>query len=116
MSLPVDERRLAELLDRVAAGTTSVDRALDTLRVLPYEAVDGAKLDHHRELRTGQVEAVFGPGKSPQEVHDAVAALAARASGAVFVTRATEEQARAARQAVPSAYYDPRSRLVVVKR
>ena len=116
MSPPVDERSLAELLDRVAAGTTSVDRALIDLRALPYEDVGGAKIDHHRELRTGAAEAVYGPGKTVEEVRVAVAALSARASGAVFVTRATEEQARAAREAVPTATYDPRSRLVVVKK
>jgi pyridinium-3,5-biscarboxylic acid mononucleotide synthase len=115
MGPPVDERNLAELLDRVASGSTSTNEALDALRLLPGEYVGDALLDHHRELRTGEVEAVFGPGKSPRQVREIVAALAARASGALFVTRATQEQARAVREVVPEAVHHPRSGLVVVK-
>src|SRR5947208_12053014 len=98
MAHPVDENALAHLLTRVAEGDVSVQTALEGLRELPYEQVEGVKVDHHRELRTGQVEAVYGPGKRPEEVRAAVAALAARASGAVFVTRATPEQYEAVRE------------------
>src|SRR5918911_4164391 len=116
MALPVDERNLAELLDRVASGTTSADEALDALRQLPGEPVADALVDHHRELRTGEAEAVFGPGKTPRQVRDITASLVERASGAVFVTRASEEQARAVRDAIPGAAFHPRSGLIVAKR
>ena len=112
----MDERRLADLLDRVASGTLSVDLALEDLRDLPHEHLSDATLDHHRELRTGQAEAVFAPGKTPEQVRDAAAALAARASGAVFVTKAEPEQFHALLEGIPSATYHPRSRLVVAKR
>ncbi|HLB61832.1 MAG TPA: nickel pincer cofactor biosynthesis protein LarB [Actinomycetota bacterium] len=111
----MDERRLSDLLDRVASGRISVSQAVDDLRDLPYEAVLDARIDHHRELRTGQTEAVFAQGKTPAQVRDAAVALAARASGAVFVTRASQEQADTVLSAVPTAIYDRRSRLVVVK-
>ena len=115
MSVSVDERRLSDLLDRVASGRLSVDQAVENLRDLPYERLPDANVDHHRELRTGQAEAVFGQGKTPAQVRDAAAALAARAAGAVFVTHATAEQAEAVRNAVPSAVFHERARLVVVK-
>jgi NCAIR mutase (PurE)-related protein len=92
-----------------------VDDAVQALRDLPYEEVDGARIDHHRELRTGQAEAVFGPGKTPDEVRAAAAALVRRTSGPVFVTRATAEQFAAVRDAVPDAVYHERSGLVVAK-
>jgi len=111
----VDERNLAELLDRVASGTTSTDEALDALRHLPGEPVVDAVVDHHRELRTGEAEAVFGPGKTPRQVREIAASLVERSSGAVFVTRATEEQARAVSEVVPGARWHPRSGLVVAK-
>jgi pyridinium-3,5-biscarboxylic acid mononucleotide synthase len=111
----VDERNLAELLDRVASGTTSTDEALDALRHLPGEPVADAVVDHHRELRTGEAEAVFGPGKTPRQVREIAASLVERSSGAVFVTRATEEQARAVSEVVPGARWHPRSGLVVAK-
>jgi len=115
MAPPVDDRNLAELLDRVASGTTSADEALDALRSLPGELVGDALVDHHRELRTGEAEAVFGPGKTPRQVGEITAALVARASGAVFVTRASEEQARAVSEAIPRAVFHPRSGLIVAK-
>jgi NCAIR mutase (PurE)-related protein len=115
MPVPVDERTLAELLDRVAAGEVPVDRAVRDLRAPAYEALPDATVDHHRELRTGQAEAVYGPGKTPEQVRDVAEALVARASGAVFVTKATPEQFHAVLERVPSATYRPRSRLVVAK-
>ena len=115
MTLLVDERTLARLLDDVAHGRTSATEALQDLRDLPYERVPDARVDHHRELRTGQPEAIFGPGKTLEQVADIARALAARATGAVLVTRATPEQAAAAAEAVPGASYDGSARLVVVK-
>src|SRR6266571_247241 len=116
MAPPVDERSLAQLLRGVADGDRTVDDAVRELRSLPYEALDGTRVDHHRELRTGQAEAVYGPGKTPEQVGAAAAALVRRSSGAVFVTRATPRQFDAVRQVVPTAEFHPRSGLVVAKR
>jgi pyridinium-3,5-biscarboxylic acid mononucleotide synthase len=104
------------MLDDVAEGRLSVSDAVDGLRSLPFEAIAGAKVDHHRELRTGQAEAIYGPGKTPAQVRDIAAALVARASGAVLLTRADRAQADAARSVVPEADVDERSGLVVLKR
>jgi NCAIR mutase (PurE)-related protein len=111
----VDERTIARLLNDVAAGRTSVDDAVAGLRHLPYESVRDARVDHHRELRTGQPETVYGPGKTPVQVADIASALAAGSSGAVLVTRATAEQAAAVRAAIPQAEFHERSRVIVVK-
>jgi NCAIR mutase (PurE)-related protein len=112
----VDERAIARLLDDVAAGRTSIDDAMTGLRDLPYESVPDARVDHHRELRTGQPETVFGPGKTPTQVVDVARALAARATGAVLVTRTNPEQVDALLAAIPDAEHHERSGVVVVKR
>ncbi|MFL5799204.1 MAG: nickel pincer cofactor biosynthesis protein LarB [Actinomycetota bacterium] len=111
----MDEATISTLLQRVADGDRTVSEALADLRDLPFEDIGSAKIDHHRELRTGQAEAVYAPGKSPREVRDAAVALAGRTAGAVFVTRATAEQAAQVADAIPDARYDERSRLVIVK-
>ena len=111
----MDERAITRLLDQVASGRTSVAEAVEDLRDLPYELVADSRIDHHRELRTGQAEAVFGPGKTPRQVVEAATALAARATGAVLVTRASSEQARAVVGEVPGSRFDERSGLIVVK-
>jgi pyridinium-3,5-biscarboxylic acid mononucleotide synthase len=112
----VDERRLSQMLDDLAGGRLSVPDAVDGLRSLPFEEIPGAKVDHHRELRTGQAEAIYGPGKTPAQVRDIAAALVARASGAVLLTRADRGQADAARSVVPEASFDEGSGLVVLRR
>ncbi|MEX2420332.1 MAG: nickel pincer cofactor biosynthesis protein LarB [Actinomycetota bacterium] len=112
----MDQRTLSKLLQRVAAGDTTVEQAVDDLRHLPYDALGDSLIDTHRELRTGQAEAVYGPGKSPEQVRDAVASLIAYPGGAIFVTRASKEQFEAARDAAPEASWDERSRLVVARR
>lgn len=112
----MDPRTLSELLERVAQGEISADDAASQLQHLPYELLADSRIDHQRELRTGQSEAVYGPGKTPDQIRDAVHSLIRHAGGAVFVTRATFEQFAAALDAAPEATYDERSGLVVVAR
>jgi pyridinium-3,5-biscarboxylic acid mononucleotide synthase len=76
----------------------------------------GLHLDHERERRTGQAEAVYGPGKSPEQVAVAVGSLVRHSSGAVVVTRATREQFESVLLTVPDATFDELSRLIVAQR
>ena len=64
----MDRDKLKEMLDAVAAGALTTDAALDKLRALPFEDIGFAKVDHHRDLRQGQPEAIFGAGKTPDQV------------------------------------------------
>ena len=57
------------ILEQVQSGQLGVDSALDELRRLPYENLDGfATIDHHRTLRNGFPEVIFGQGKQPAQV------------------------------------------------
>jgi pyridinium-3,5-biscarboxylic acid mononucleotide synthase len=60
--------RIAELLREVRRGRVGVDEALDRLRGMPYEDLGYAKIDHHRPLRQGMPEVIFGRGKTPQQI------------------------------------------------
>lgn len=111
----MDPRTLTELLRRVAAGETTPEAAALDLQHLPYEELADARIDHHRELRTGQAEAVYAPGKTIEQVRDTVAALLGHGSAALFVTRATAEQAAVVAQVAPSATFDERNGLIVVR-
>lgn len=82
------------LLDAVAAGDLSADEALTKLQFSPYQELHhGLTLDTHRQLRTGQGEVVFAPGKSDQQLLQAVSGLTENAS-TVLVTRASQAQSR----------------------
>jgi NCAIR mutase (PurE)-related protein len=93
----MDEAAVRRLLDDVRSGAVSADDAVARLRRLPYADLGFAKVDHHRALRQGLPEAVYAPGKSPEQCAAIVAELLAEeGSGPVLLTRADERQAAAA--------------------
>ncbi len=109
------EKRLADLLQRVKDGILPVQDALEKLRVLPYEDLGYARLDHHRALRQGFPEVVFAQGKTPEQVGALVARLAEH-NDRVLATRASPEKYQAVLERVPDAIYHEMGRLIVVNR
>lgn len=99
----MDEVALRQLLDGVRDGTVAPDDAVATLRHLPYADLGFARVDHHRQVRQGMAEAIYGPGKTPDQVARIAAELLARAEGAVVLTRADAAQISAATEANPGA-------------
>jgi NCAIR mutase (PurE)-related protein len=100
----VDEAAIRRLLDDVAAGATPPDDAVSALRHLPYADLGFARVDHHRHLRQGMAEAVYGQGKTPDQAASIVAELLARSDAApVVLTRADPVQVAAATAANPGA-------------
>lgn len=100
----MDEATLRKLLEDVREGTLPPDEAVGRLRRLPYADLGFARVDHHRALRQGVAEAVYGPRKSPRQCARIVAELLAEPGGGpVLLTRATPEQLNAALEANPGA-------------
>ena len=92
------QARLRSLLARVADGVTTVEEATDALRDLPFADLGFARVDHHRELRQGHCEIVFGMGKTPEQVGAIVERVLEGNQGPVLVTRATAEHATVVRR------------------
>ncbi len=88
----MDELGLRALLDDVQSGAMSPDDAVVRLRRLPFAEVDGATVDHHRHLRSGHPEAIYGPGKSPAQCVAIVGELLTHGEGPVLLTRTDEAQ------------------------
>ncbi len=91
----MDPKRLRELIDRVARGETTPDEAIQALATLPFEDLGFAKVDHHRHLRTGVPEIVYGASKTPEQI----ARIVERIHGAghtAIVTRVERDSAEAA--------------------
>lgn len=105
---PEDVRRL---LDAVAQGTTSVPDALERLSASPFETLDFATVDHHRELRQGFPEVIYGAGKSPAQVCAIAERIAARGTG-VLVTRAGADTLDAMAARFPNAVVNRTARTV----
>jgi hypothetical protein len=110
----MDREAIRRLLDDVHAGKLDVDVAMARLRGLPYEDLGFAKIDHHRALRGGAAEAVFCPGKTPEQVVAIVGRLAVRHPN-VLATRADPEVAAAVAAAGLPHIYHPAPRLLVVR-
>ncbi|MFV1986797.1 MAG: nickel pincer cofactor biosynthesis protein LarB [Gemmatimonadota bacterium] len=111
----MDTDALGRLLEDVRAERVDVTEAIARLKTLPFEDVDGARLDVHRALRQGFPEVVFGLGKSAEQVATILARLA-EVHGRVMATRITGEVAAAVRETLPEARYDRTSRLLTLAR
>ncbi len=95
------ESDLRRLLDDVAAGRLDPDAAVTRLRRLPFADIGVARVDHHRSLRQGLPEAVYGPGKSPEVCVSVVGELLAADASPVLLTRADPAQVEAVLAAHP---------------
>lgn len=108
--------RLKLLLEKVQSGQLEVDAALGELRNLPFENLDGfATLDHHRSLRNGFPEVVFGQGKQPGQVASIVRRMSEH-NDKVLVTRVDKNMADEVRVELPELVYHPLPRLLVLDR
>ncbi len=109
----MDPQRLKELLENVRAGTLSADEALEQLKALPFEDLGFAKVDHHRALRTGFPEVIFGAGKSSDHIVE-IARRLTDAGHNVLVTRLDPEQAAVVRSVFPNAQYNVVGRIASI--
>jgi NCAIR mutase (PurE)-related protein len=104
----VNEEQLRQLLNEVREGTVDTDLALSKLRHMPFEDLGFAKIDHHRALRHGMPEVVFGLGKTTEQVVAITEKLLARSPN-VLITRATKAMAEAVLSENPDGRYFPLS-------
>ncbi len=112
-SLNADSIR--KLFDQVRRGELSPDEAVERVRHLPFEDLGFAKLDHHRALRSGMPEVIFGQGKTPAQMASIFSRLA-KHGGNILATRASEEQFAAVRKKVPKAEYSSLAQAITLQR
>jgi len=109
------ERWLTDLLKQVRSGDLPLQDAVKQLSVLPYEDMVHAKLDHHRSLRTGFPEVVFGPGKTREQLVGIAERLAAH-SGRVLITRVDMDAFKVVKKKLPDAVYNADARAIIIDR
>ena len=106
---------IRKLFNDVRNGKLTPDDAVDRLRHLPFEDLGFAKVDHHRALRVGMPEVIFGQNKTPTQVAQIFARLAEH-GGNVFATRADEKQFAAVKKKVRKVEYRELARAIVLQR
>ncbi len=100
----MDVARLREILELLRAGASSVDDTVSALRDLPFTDLGYAMVDHHRALRQGVPEVIFGQGKRPEQIAGVARAIIDRGQN-VLITRLDADGAAAVLALVPQLSY-----------
>lgn len=103
---------LTELLEAVAKGHISVSQAQERLVDLPMEDIDYAHIDHHRSLRKGFPEVIFGEGKSAEQIAGIMIRMQAQEQ-IILTTRTDPQKAALVLEKVPDAVYDETARMLL---
>lgn len=89
----MEHTKLTELLNKVAQGEVSVEKAALELKTEPFEDLGFAKLDHHRKIRQGAAEVIYGAGKTPEQILKITEAFRKKGDNAVLITRMSQDAA-----------------------
>lgn len=106
---------ISEVLKAFRAGNLSEQDALEKLKILPYEDLHFAKIDHHRMMRQGFPEVVYCQGKTVDQVVKIVECLT-KQNGNILATRANKEMYEAVKRVIPDAEYYEIAKLIIVRR
>lgn len=106
---------IRKLFEQVRSGKISPDDAVDRLRHLPFEDLGFAKVDHHRALRAGMPEVIFGENKTPVQIAEIFYRLAQH-GGNVLATRTNEKQFAAVKKKIRAAERRELARAIVLQR
>lgn len=106
---------IQKILREVSEGRLTPDEAYLALRDMPYRDLGFAKIDHHREMRTGYPEVIFCSGKTVKQVQVIIQEMLVHDNN-ILATRATPEMFEAVRQICPEASYHPMARTITIKK
>jgi NCAIR mutase (PurE)-related protein len=110
---PMNADSLRQLLEKLRRGDIGVDGAVDALAHLPYEDLGDVRIDHHRRLRRGVPEIIFGQGKTPEQILR-IAKHMAEAGGPVLATRLSPAALHEIEKHLPDATLHPSARMAVM--
>jgi len=110
----MDEKILATLLEDVRAGRIDTGEALQKLRDLPFEDAGIAQIDHHRSLRQGVPEVIFGEGKTVEQLQIIIGRMQTKGSN-ILVTRLAADKAQPLLNEFPRADYDATARILLLQ-
>jgi len=95
-----------DILQKIKNGDLSPEDALSKLCTQPFEDLGYAKLDHHRELRKGIPEVIYGTGKSQEQIKGIVKAMLAKGQNLILITRLQSKKAEMLQKNLPLIYYE----------
>jgi hypothetical protein len=111
----MNTKEVEKLLKNVKKGETSIEEALDVLKNFPYTDLGFARIDHHREMRTGYPEIIYCAGKSVEQVREIFRVMSEKENN-VIGTRANNEMFEAVRTILSDAVYFPVARIISLQK
>jgi len=109
----MNRERLKEILGDLSEGRIKTDEALEQLKYFPFSDLGFARIDHHREIRTGFPEIVFCEGKTNEQVREIFRHISETGQN-VMGTRASEEKFRAVHSIAPEAQWHEEARIISI--
>lgn len=109
----MEQKKLKALLNSVADGSVSVEDAALQLKREPFEDLGFAKLDHHRSIRQGMAEVIYGEGKTPEQILSIAGTFRDRGQEQILITRMSAEAAKVVGETLPL-QYDSLSKVGIV--
>ncbi len=100
----MEQKQVREMLQQVADGSMDVESALLKLKEAPVEDLGFAKIDHHRALRQGMAEVIYGAGKTPEQITAIASAMHDKGQKTILITRMSEEAAEMVSKKLPLNY------------
>ncbi len=110
------KKDIVKLLQDYKQGTLSEEEAAAKIAEVPFEEMQFAEIDHHRELRQGMPEVIYAAGKTPEQVRGIFASLYRHSDGNLLATRASRAHYDKVLEKVPEAEYDETARLIYLDR
>ena len=102
----MEQKELRRLLEEVASGRTDIDSAMLKLKLRPFEDLGFAKIDHHRGIRQGAAEVIYGAGKTPEQIAEIAERLHSAGQKTVLITRMSAEAAEVVHDKLPLTYHE----------
>jgi NCAIR mutase (PurE)-related protein len=102
----MNKHETLDILKKIQAGTVAPEDALMKFRAEPFEDLGYAKPDHHRGLRQGVPEVIYGAGKTPEQIAGIAAAMRDRGQRLALITRLSKDAADIVNKSVPLQYRD----------
>ncbi|MBV5277600.1 MAG: nickel pincer cofactor biosynthesis protein LarB [Campylobacteraceae bacterium] len=106
---------LQKLLEGIQNNTIEIAHAMEQIKSLPFEDLGFAKIDHHRSIRTGYPEVIYGEGKTPEQITQIVARMLEKGSN-ILVTRADLKVYEAVKSIYKEARYNAMGRTITIQR
>lgn len=110
----MDPKTLYRILEDYKQSRITTEQALEAFKNLPFEDLGYARVDHHREMRKGFPEVIFGTGKTPGQIHGIVRSLHRNKTN-VLVTRTTEAVYNLLRKDFPDALFHENSKAISIR-